>query len=82
MFDKLEINKGMLVENMVAQMLRAAGNELYFYSHYSREAADRMEVDFLIRKSTVTSRHNILPIEVIRTYQPLSSRSRYRTVPR
>ena len=64
MFDKLEINKGMLVENMVAQMLRAAGNELYFYSHYSREAAERMEVDFLIRKSTVTSRHNILPIEV------------------
>lgn len=64
MFDKLEINKGMLVENMVAQMLRAEGNELYFYSHYSREAANRMEVDFLIRKSTVTSRHNILPIEV------------------
>lgn len=64
MFDKLEINKGMLVENMVAQMLRAEGNELYFYSHYSRESADRMEVDFLIRKSTVTSRHNILPIEV------------------
>lgn len=64
MFDKLEINKGMLVENMVAQMLRAEGNELYFYSHYSRESADRMEVDFLIRKSTLTSRHNILPIEV------------------
>lgn len=64
MFDKLEINKGMLVENMVAQMLRAEGNELYFYSNYSRESADRMEVDFFIRKSTVTSRHNILPIEV------------------
>ena len=64
MFDKLEINKGMLVENMVAQMLCAAGNELYFYSHYSRESADRMEVDFLVRKTTVTSRHNVSPIEV------------------
>ena len=30
----------------------------------SREAEDRMEIDFLIRKSTVTSRHNICPIEV------------------
>lgn len=64
MFDKLEINKGMLVENIVAQMLRTAGNELYFYSNYSRVPDDRMEVDFLIRKSTVTSRHNISPIEV------------------
>lgn len=64
MFDKLEINKGMLVENIVAQILRTAGNELYFYSNYSRVPDDRMEVDFLIRKSTVTSRHNISPIEV------------------
>lgn len=64
MFDKLEINKGMLVENIVAQMLCAAGNELYFYSNYSRVSEERMEIDFLIRKSTVTSRHNISPIEV------------------
>ena len=28
MFDKLEVNKGMLVENIVAQMLRTAGNDL------------------------------------------------------
>lgn len=32
MFDKLEINKGVLLENVVAQMLRVAGNELYSYS--------------------------------------------------
>lgn len=64
MFDKLEINKGMLVENIVAQMLRTAGNELYFYSNSSTESADRMEIDFLIRKPSVTSRHNISPIEV------------------
>ena len=64
MFDKLEINKGMLVENIVAQMLRTAGNKLYFYSNSSRNKEDKMEIDFLVRKPSVTSRHNISPIEV------------------
>ena len=65
MFDKLEINEGMLVENIVAQMLRAAGHQLFFYSNYDKEdASNRMEIDFLIQKETVTSRHNISPIEV------------------
>ena len=65
MFDKLEIDEGMLVENIVAQMLKASGNELFFYSNYDKEAAEnRMQVDFLIQKEVVTSRHNISPIEV------------------
>lgn len=65
LLDKLEVNAGMLMENLVAQMLRAAGHKLYFYSNNSREeASDRMEVDFLISKSAITSRHNISPIEV------------------
>lgn len=65
LLDKLEVNAGMLMENLVAQMLRAAGHKLYFYSKNSREeASDRMEVDFLISKSAITSRHNISPIEV------------------
>lgn len=64
MMDKLEVNEGMLVENIVAQMLRAKGHKLFFYSNYSREADDRMELDFLIAKPTITSRHNISPIEV------------------
>ena len=65
MFDKLEINEGMLVENIVAQMLRAAGHQLFFYSNYDKDdARNRMEIDFLIQKETVTSRHNISPIEV------------------
>lgn len=65
MFDKLEINEGMLVENIVAQMLRAAGHNLYFFSKSSNSsAADRMEIDFLIAKPKITSRHNISPIEV------------------
>ncbi len=65
MFDKLEINEGMLVENIVAQMLRAAGHKLFFYGNYDKEnAANRMEIDFLIQKPSVTSRHNISPLEV------------------
>lgn len=62
---KLEFNKGMLVENLIAQLLRTAGHPLFFYTNSSREiATDRMEIDFLIRKEEVTSRHNVFPIEV------------------
>ena len=65
LFGKLEVNEGMLVENIIAQMLRAAGHKLYFYSKNSgTSSADRMEIDFLIAKSMITSRHNISPIEV------------------
>ena len=73
LFNKLEVNMGMLIENVVAQMLRVAGHRLYFYSCNSREdASRRMEIDFLITKSKVTNRHNISPIEV-------KSTSRYTT---
>lgn len=65
MLGKLEINQGMLVENLVAQMLRAAGHRLFFFSRSDRENAEnRMEIDFLLRKASVTSRHNIIPVEV------------------
>ena len=54
----------MLIENIVAQMLVAAGHKLYFYSNTDKEDANnRMEIDFLIRKDDVTSRHNIIPVE-------------------
>lgn len=65
LFDKLEIDEGMLVENIVAQMLKIAGNDLFFYSNSDREDSEsRMQIDFLIQKEIVTSRHNISPIEV------------------
>ncbi len=65
LLDKLEVNKGMLVENVVAQMLKASGHQLYFYSQSSREdAEENMEIDFLIQKRAITSRHNISPLEV------------------
>ena len=65
LFDKLEINKGMIMENIVAQMLVASGHKLYFYANSSRSDRDlRMEIDFLIAKSKISNRHNISPIEV------------------
>lgn len=65
MFGKLEINEGMLIENIVAQMLTASGHKLFFYSRYDeKNAENRMEIDFLIQKPIITSRHNISPIEV------------------
>ncbi len=64
MLDKLEFNEGMLMENVVAQMLVAAGHSLYFFSSYSTHATDNMEIDFLISKAITTSRHNVTAIEV------------------
>ena len=47
------------------QMLVASGHKLYFYNNPSRDDASlRMEIDFLIAKSKITSKHNISPIEV------------------
>ena len=63
--DRLSLDKGMLMENMVAQMIRASGRGLYFYSNADRSNADnRMEIDFLLCKSNLTRMHNIIPIEV------------------
>nr|WP_321262469.1 AAA family ATPase [uncultured Sphaerochaeta sp.] len=65
LFDKLEVNLGMIVENIVAQMLVAGGHKLYFYYNSSREdTPSRMEIDFLIAKNKISNRHNISPIEV------------------
>lgn len=65
LFGKLEVNEGMIMENIVAQMLSASGHKLYFYSNSSRDDKDaRMEIDFLISKSKISNRHNISPIEV------------------
>ena len=65
LLDALEVNKGMLVENVVAQMLRAAGHELFFFSKAdASNRAERMEIDFLIAKSSLTRRKNISPVEV------------------
>ncbi len=64
LFDKLEYNGGMIIENIVSQMLVTSNHKLYFYSNSSKESQDRMEIDFLIAKQRITSLHNISPIEV------------------
>lgn len=65
LFGKLEVNEGMIVENIVAQMLTASGHKLYFYSTPSaKDSNERMEIDFLITKAKISNRHNISPIEV------------------
>ncbi len=60
LFDKLNINEGMIMENVVAQMLRTSGHKLYFYSrsdHNHRE--NNMEIDFIIKDGK-----RVAPIEV------------------
>ncbi len=65
LFNKLTFNNGMIIENIVAQMLVASKNKLYFFSRNNREdASETMEIDFLLSKSAITSKHNIIPIEV------------------
>lgn len=65
LLDKLEVNMGMVVENVVAQMLVCSGHKLYFYANSdNKEKANRMEIDFLIAQKTILNRHNISPIEV------------------
>ena len=60
LFDKLNINEGMIVENAVAQMLRLHRERLYFYSRSdSQNRENHMEIDFLITKGK-----KIAPIEV------------------
>ena len=65
LFDKIEMNEGMLMENIVAQMLAATGRTLHFYSSSDRQdASNRMEIDFLITNTKIGRRKNISPIEV------------------
>ena len=65
LFDKLSFNEGMILENVVAQMLVASSRKLYFFSRNDRQdSSETMEIDFLISSNKVTSKHNIIPIEV------------------
>lgn len=61
--DDLGINQGMIVENMVAQMLRASGHELYFHEYLFKpkenEREKKYEIDFITVK-----KKKICPIEV------------------
>ena len=62
-FGDLGINQGMILENMVAQMLRASGHGLYFHEYFYKpdgnEREQKYEIDFMVVK-----KKKICPIEV------------------
>lgn len=57
--DKLGTDLGYVYENVVAQMLKAAGHELYYYTFPTESGKHNYEVDFLIADGDKVS-----PIEV------------------
>ncbi|WP_165043759.1 ATP-binding protein [Adlercreutzia sp. ZJ138] len=61
---RLALNKGMLYENMIAQMLTAIGKKLYYYSRYSKEKhRNDVEIDFLLSNGSKTG-FKVFPVEV------------------
>ncbi len=61
---KLSLNKGMLYENVIAQMLVANGHRLFFYTQYSEEKhRNNIEIDFIISNNSKTQ-YKMYPIEV------------------
>lgn len=76
LLERIEINEGMLAENVVAQLLRANGHRLFFYSRSDRDdPSNRMEIDFLIVEpyENAAMKYRVSPIEV-------KSSKHYRTV--
>lgn len=57
--DNLSANLGYLYENIVAQILTANGNELFYHTITNKESRHSYEIDFLI-----TRKNKICPIEV------------------
>ena len=57
--DKLSANLGYLYENVVAQMLTANGNELFYYTFLNEKTRRNYEIDFILAR-----KNKICPIEV------------------
>ncbi len=56
--DKLSTNLGYVYENVIAQMLAAAGNRLFYYT-WAKDATHSYEIDFLLSRGA-----KLHPIEV------------------
>ena len=56
--DKLEANLGYVYENLVAQMLTASGNKLFYYT-FEKDEKHSYEIDFMLSRG-----NKICPIEV------------------
>ena len=51
LFDKLHVNEGMLVENVVAQAIRSRGEKVFYYKKVNKDTKKtEAEIDFLIRR--------------------------------
>lgn len=77
LFDRLSLNEGMLVENAVAQQLRANNRRLFFFSRYEKGRPERtMEIDFLIVREydDAAWKPRVSPVEVksTKTYRTSS----------
>ena len=59
MSDKLDANLGYVYENMVAQMITAAGNRIFYYTFPTETGKHNYEIDFLLSRG-----NKICPIEV------------------
>lgn len=57
--DKLETNLGYIYENIVAQMLKTAGNELYYHTITKDDGKGYYEIDFLLSRG-----NKLIPLEV------------------
>lgn len=57
--DKLNANLGYLYENVVAQLLAANGNELFYYTFFNESSRHNYEIDFLLAR-----KNKICPIEI------------------
>lgn len=57
--DKLSANLGYLYENVVAQILVASGNELFYYTMLNEVSKHNYEIDFIISR-----KNKICPIEI------------------
>lgn len=57
--DKMSANLGYLYENIVAQILAANGNELFYHTFMNQSSRHNYEIDFLI-----TRKRKICPLEV------------------
>ena len=64
LYGKLSTNEGMLFENVVAQMLVAAGHKLFFYTHYNEETKKKdIKIDFLLSNNSKL-KYKVWPVEV------------------
>lgn len=61
---KLSVNEGMFYENLIAQMLVAAGHKLYFYTKYDEIThRNEIEIDFILSNNSKL-KYKIYPVEV------------------